>query len=286
MFDSSKSALGICARSQVLSQVLPQALVLPLVLPLVLAQVLVLALVLTPAIAGASSFAPPRAPIWAVASSFAPAARALALTARAPAALASGTLYHQIERGAPYDLVVLAGADWAARSRAAEMGRLSCLASAPLAVWTRNASFSVDTSVGGAQLAQLLRDENTRVLLPDPRIAPAGVAARQLLADLGVADRPDLLYAGSAAHSLHLARQGAADLVLLPLPLLSKLREGRVLARVSHCCQLPYHALLLNDSAAGRALFAALTAPAAHRVLAALGYSTSTGAAGCGGGAD
>ena len=202
-------------------------------------------------------------------------------------ALASGTLYHQIERGAPYDLVVLAGADWAARSRAAEMGSLSCLATAPLAVWTRNANFSananfsIDTSFGGGQLAQLLRDKKNRVLLPDPRIAPAGLAARQLLADLGVADRPDLLYAGSAAHSLHLARQGAADLVLLPLPLLSKLREGRVLARVRHCCHLPYHALLLNDSAASRTLFAALTAPAARGVLATLGYSSGDGNPGC-----
>lgn len=191
----------------------------------------------------------------------------------------SGTIFHQLQRGAPYDLVIFAGTDFSDLAQSQfQPSQRACLGEAAMALWAPNLSLSPEA------LRRLLKRPSTTLAVPDARTAPAGKAALELLRLWDAERHPGILTGGSAAHTAHLAIRSATDLALVPLPQIRALQRhqkgqgqganGTLLLAPKHCCHLSYHAILLKDSPAARHLFAALSGERARQILRNEGYKT------------
>ena len=177
---------------------------------------LVLALALAPVTVRAEEA------LIAVAANFADVARFLAADygARTGHAItvatgSTGKIYAQIVHGAPYDAML--SADQARPARLEEEGRAVpgsrfTFATGRLALW------SADPAMIGADGAQTLRVGNfARLAIANPKLAPYGVAARQVLERLGLWDAlSGKLAIGQNIGQTHaLASSGAAELGLV-----------------------------------------------------------------------
>lgn len=153
----------------------------------------------------------------AVASSFAPPMEALAEAWEAEtghevrlAPGATGLLHAQIVRGAPFDLFLSADRERPARLEAAGLGLdRHTYARGVLALW----------SVGGDAGPDALMGPAGRLAIPDPEVAPYGVAAMQAMEALGT-EPAALLMGQNASQALLFAVTGNADHALTAASLL------------------------------------------------------------------
>ncbi len=126
----------------------------------------------------------------AVASNFAEPMKALAAAYEAQsghrvlvASASSGKLFAQIQQGAPFDLFFSADEE---KPKALELsghavkGSRFTYAKGTLALWSRDQDIDADA------LQRLATDQNLRVALANPALAPYGLAAKQVLEQVGL----------------------------------------------------------------------------------------------------
>ena len=127
----------------------------------------------------------------------------------------TGQLYAQIIRGAPYDLLLAADQDRPARLESqgrAVAGSRFTYARGRLVLW------SVDALLIGDDPDNLLRHgEFRRLALANPRLAPYGLAAWQVLGRLGVRERlaNRLVRGENVAQAYAMAASGNAELAFV-----------------------------------------------------------------------
>lgn len=221
--------------------------------------------------------------VVAVASNFAPtlAALAPAFSAASGHALklssgSSGKFATQIAAGAPFD--VLLSADAATPARLLQEGHgvagsAFSYASGRLVLWSRQAGL-VDAD--GAVLASA----RFRFLaIANPRLAPYGLAAQQVLAARGLLPVLEgrIVSAESVAQAFQFAATGQADLAFVAWSQVKSLGGAGSHWLVPEALHAPLRqdALLLRSAAdkpAARALLAWLQGPVARDIIAGAGY--------------
>lgn len=131
---------------------------------------------------------------------------------------ASGALATQILQGAPFDLFFSADAERPQRLVDAGLaGPATTYAYGLLALWSPRLT--------PATAAQLSHPSVRFVAIPDPRLAPYGLAAEAVLAELGLLHQLRLVRGQSVGQSLQHIASGAADLGFVAL---SQLRTIKV----------------------------------------------------------
>lgn len=211
----------------------------------------------------------------AVASNFAPTLRTLAEAYPEPVRLrlslgSSGALTTQVLQGAPFDLLFSADAERPAHLVAAGLAEAPMTyALGVLALWSPRL-----TPAGPEQLTH----PSVRfVATPDAQLAPYGVAADVVLAELGLLHTRRLVRGHSVGQSLQHVASGAADLGFVAL---SQLRTLQV---PEEQVWLPPSAPLLTQQAvvlkrttqpdAARAFLRwVVHSPEAHHILTRAGY--------------
>ena len=148
-----------------------------------------------------------------------------------PAYGSSGTLFAQIENGAPFD--VFLSADVSFPRRLSESGRaqkesLFLYATGHLVVWVPETS-PLDVAQLGARA--LLDSRIRKVAIANPEVAPYGAAAVAALKYLGVYDalQLKLVRGENVAQAAQFVQSGAADagIISLSLALSPKMKGGR-----------------------------------------------------------
>lgn len=211
----------------------------------------------------------------AVASNFAPTLRTLAEAYPEPVTLrlslgSSGALTTQILQGAPFDLLFSADAERPAHLAAAGLAEPPMTyALGVLALWSPRR-----TPAGPEQLAH---PSVGFVAIPDARLAPYGVAAEAVLAELGLLHALRLVRGQSVGQSLQQVASGAAELGFVALSQLRTLQvpDEQVWLPPS-APLLTQQAVVLKRSAQPDAAHAFLHwvvhSPEAHHILIAAGY--------------
>ena len=124
---------------------------------------------------------------------------------------ASAMLAQQVENGAPYDLFLSANAayiDQLAAKRKIEPNSVRAYAQGRVGlVWKDGKSHDIK---------ELTADWVRFVAIPNPKLAPYGVAAQQALEHLGIwqAVEPKVVYGENVRQTLQLFESGNADAVL------------------------------------------------------------------------
>lgn len=178
----------------------------------------------------------------------------------------SGQLAAQIRNGAPYDLYLAASIQYARELEATghlKSGSVMAYATGRLGLWSKSGKVKA--------LDELSKETVIHVAIPNPAHAPYGMAAKQLLENLGYWPRlkPKLVFAENARQSVQFAERGNADAVITSWSLLFDRPEavrlpdrypllvqgGGVVARSSRGFEAT-KALIYLRSPAGRALLA------------------------------
>ncbi len=188
---------------------------------------------------------------------------------------ATGRLYAQIVNGAPHQVFLAADTARPARlerdGRAVPgtrftyaEGRLMLCGSAP-ALRTKG-------------LKVLTEGKFDRLAMANPRLAPYGRAAREMLEHLGLAEtlRPRIVRGENIGQTFHFVRSGAADLGLVALSQVLALpeRERPACTPVPGNLHAPIlqQAVLLKDTPATRAFLDFLRSPEAREIIRRHGY--------------
>lgn len=142
----------------------------------------------------------------------------------------SGMLARQIANGAPFDLYLSANEDFVrdlARSGQLEADTVRAYATGRLGLW------SADGTV--RTLQDLLRRDVRHIAIPNPRHAPYGLAAEQMLRKLGLWEKLEgkLVLGENVRQSFEYARTGNADAVITSWTLLHD-RGGVLLPDSGH----------------------------------------------------
>ncbi len=193
----------------------------------------------------------------------------------------TGTLYAQIRNAAPYDVFLAADERRPAlleRAGDAVPGTRFTYAVGRIALWSATPGRA---SAGAA----LLEGGDFRALaIANPKTAPYGAAAQQVLAHLGLWERlqPRLVQAENIAQAYQFVASGNASLGFVALAQLQDPAVAPVnaadywLPPAQWYRPLVQQAVLLRhgaDNAAARAWLAYLRGPAARDVITALGYA-------------
>jgi len=133
----------------------------------------------------------------------------------------SGTLYAQIQNGAPFDLFLSADAAYPralAKAGKADADTLINYASGALAIWVRAGSRLDFDRLG---LAALGDEAVAHVAIANPAHAPYGRAAEEAIDEAGMSDRlkARLVLGENVAQALQFAQSGAADAAIVALSL-------------------------------------------------------------------
>lgn len=223
----------------------------------------------------------------AVAANFAEAAEALLPFFRATTGHdlqlttgSTGKLYAQIGAGAPFDLLLSADAATPARLLAegrAVAGSDFTFAIGRLALW------SADPARIGTEGPAALEDEGLRfVAIANPELAPYGIAAREVLANLGLWEglRPKIVMGQNIGQTHSMVATGAAELGFVALSAILSPRARNPGSRwdVPDDLFTPIRqdaVLLLHgaDNAAAIAFLDFLRTPDAAKVIEAFGYA-------------
>ena len=128
----------------------------------------------------------------------------------------SGTLFAQIQNGAPFDVFLSADVDYPKRlaaAGAADVNTLKVYATGHLVLWTRRET-KLDLSRG---LASLTDGRVRHVAIANPKIAPYGRAAVAALRSARLYDtlQPKLVTGDSLAQAAQLVESGNADVGVL-----------------------------------------------------------------------
>jgi molybdate transport system substrate-binding protein len=129
----------------------------------------------------------------------------------------SGSLAHQIEQGAPFDVFLSANDQYVAELAAS--GRIDA-ASVEVYAQGRIALWSLTTTI--RSLEDLKKPEVKHVAIPNPEHAPYGVAARKALESRGVWKDVEakIVYGENVRQALQFAESGNADAVITSWTLL------------------------------------------------------------------
>jgi molybdate transport system substrate-binding protein len=184
----------------------------------------------------------------------------------------SGQMVQQARAGAPYQLLLLADAAHAARlampgvqRRPYALGRLALVARAGTGV----------RDLAGLKAA-IAAGRVRHLAIANPAHAPYGVAARAVLAGLGLADTAPRVLGDNVAQALSFVASGAADAGLVALPLARPLAGAElVVVPVPPALHPPLVQTLVLMPGAGpaaRGLAAYLTGPQGRAALAAAGF--------------
>ena len=183
----------------------------------------------------------------------------------------SGQMVQQAMNGAPFQLLLLADASHADRLAAAvpgverrpyALGRLALVA-------TRASGITDLASLKAAILAGRIR----HLAIANPVHAPYGVAARAVLAGLGIT--APLVLGENVAQALSFVSTGAAEAGLVALPLARAASGGLMVVPVSPALHPPLvQTLVLMPGArpAARGLANRLTGPQGRAALALAGF--------------
>ena len=188
----------------------------------------------------------------------------------------TGKSYAQIKNGAPFDVLLAADDETPARlAREGDAVRTQTYAIGKLALWSADA-----TRIDGTD--SILRNSAyNKLAVANPKLAPYGAAAMQVLAKLGLADAAiDKFVVGENIGQTHqFVASGNADIgfvALSQITLDGKLTGGSAW-RVPATLYTPIRqdaALLKHgaDNPAARALLDFLKTPQAHAVIRGYGY--------------
>jgi molybdate transport system substrate-binding protein len=183
----------------------------------------------------------------------------------------SGQMVQQAMGGAPFQLLLLADASHAARLAAARPGverRPYALGRLALVARPGSGITSLDALAAAIRTGRL-----RRLAIANPAHAPYGVAARAVLAGLGLADAP-LALGDNVAQALSFVATGAADAGLVALPL-ARGQKGLVVVPVlpeRHPPLVQTLAIMPGAGVQARALADAITGPRGRAALQAAGF--------------
>jgi molybdate transport system substrate-binding protein len=129
----------------------------------------------------------------------------------------SGSLAHQVENGAPFDVFLSANDQYVkdlAASGHVDPSSVIVYATGRLALWSRDGSVK--------SLDDLKKPSVKHLAIPNPEHAPYGVAARQALEDrkLWTQIQPKIVYGENVSQALQFAESGNADAVITSWTLL------------------------------------------------------------------
>ncbi len=188
---------------------------------------------------------------------------------------ATGRLYAQILNGAPHQ--VFLAADTARPARLERIGRAVSGTRFTYAEGRLMLCGNIP-SLHTKGLRVLAEGKFNRLAMANPRLAPYGRAAREVLEHLGLAQdlRFRIVRGENIGQTFHFVRSGAADLGLVALSQVLALPADE---RPS-CIPVPkklhapilQQAVLLKDSPAARAFLAFLRSPEARKIIRHHGY--------------
>jgi molybdate transport system substrate-binding protein len=129
----------------------------------------------------------------------------------------SGSLAHQIENGAPFDVFLSANDQYVkdlAASGHVDPATVFVYATGKLALWSRDGSVK--------SVEDLTKPQVKHLAIPNPEHAPYGVAARQALENRKLWDQiqPKIVYGENVSQALQFAESGNADAVITSWTLL------------------------------------------------------------------
>ena len=189
---------------------------------------------------------------------------------------ASGRLYAQILHGAPFDAFFSADSE---RPRKLEHsghaidGSRFTYAIGKLVLWSRDRSL-----IGSDGRATLKAGRFDRLAIANPRLAPYGRAAAQVLENIGFAARNKIVRGENVGQAYQFVHSGAADLGFVAASQLVGGNDAETGSRWDIPPQLydpiEQQAVLLNDSPAAKAFVAWLRTDAARRIIRQQGYET------------
>ena len=190
----------------------------------------------------------------------------------------TGKFYAQIKNGAPYDVLLSADQETPARlekESLAMVGQTFTYAVGKLVLWSRQAGL-----VDGR--GEVLRSESFRRLsIANPRLAPYGAAAQEVMEKLGVwkSLQPKLVFGENIAQAYQFVSSGNAELGFVAY---SQIREpGKEAVGSFWLVPRTLHAPLRQDaallkraeqSAAAREFLAFVRSGAARELIQAYGY--------------
>ena len=192
---------------------------------------------------------------------------------------ATGKFYAQVRNGAPFAVLLAADDETPARMQKeglAVTGSAFTYAIGQLVLW------SADSSVVDAQGAVLNAPLNGKLALADPKLAPYGAAALQVLQQRGLADklRPHFVLGENIAQTFQFVKTGNASMGFVALS--QVMQDGKVTSGSAWLVPAALHepirqdAVLLQQGAnnpAAKALLQYLRTDAARAVIRAYGYS-------------
>jgi molybdate transport system substrate-binding protein len=130
----------------------------------------------------------------------------------------SGSLAHQIENGAPFDVFLSANDQYVkelAAKGAVDPASVIVYATGRLGLWSRNGSVK--------SIEDLTKPSVVHIAIPNPEHAPYGVAAKQALENRGIWKRVEskIVYGENVTQALQYAESGNADAVITSWTLLN-----------------------------------------------------------------
>jgi molybdate transport system substrate-binding protein len=184
---------------------------------------------------------------------------------------ASATLAQQIENGAPYDIFLSANAQFI--DRLAHNGRIDPASVRAYAIGRLGLLWRDGKEHPFKDLAS---DWVRFVALPNPQLAPYGLAARQALEHAGIwqAVQPKIVYGEDVRQTLQLFESGNADAVLTSDSLLQG-RQAQLVPADWHDPILQKAGIVANTAhhAAARQFLDFLRTPGANAIFESFGLS-------------
>ncbi|MEY2879910.1 MAG: hypothetical protein RLZZ15_2290 [Verrucomicrobiota bacterium] len=195
---------------------------------------------------------------------------------------ASGTLFAQIQNGAPFDVFLSADTDYPRRLVAGGFGDAASLrtfATGRLVLWTLRPDLNLE------DLAAVVRDPGVKkIALTQPATAPYGRAAQAVLAQLGLSAvaQPKLVLGENVTQTAQFVATRNADvgfiaLALVRAPTLANRGRWVDVPPALHASVSLDHAAVLTlrgaTNPAARAFLEFLTGDAAQKILRDFGYA-------------
>jgi molybdate transport system substrate-binding protein len=222
----------------------------------------------------------------AVAGNFAAPMRALAQVFEAQTGIqltvvtgSSGKHYAQIRQGAPFDVFFAADSERPARLEQAGLavaGSRFTYATGQLALW------SPDPAKMGNGSKILKNGDFARLAMANPRLAPYGAAAQEVLSQLGLwqALQPKIVRGENVLQAFQFVQSGAAELGFVALAQIVQPGADRAgsywLVPESLHSPIEQQAVILKPSANAEALMRFMRSAQATEIIGAYGYSTGS----------
>jgi len=190
----------------------------------------------------------------------------------------TGKLYSQIENGAPFEVFLAADSKRPAKAESAGLavaGSRFTYAMGKLALWSSQAGKFSD---GEAYLKQ---GAFTRAAIANPKTAPYGMAAQQVMEHLGVWNKLQhkMVRGDSIAQTFQFAATGNAEVGFVALSQVKAWKEGKGsvwMIPQAYYAPIEQQAVLLKKgeaSEAAKAFLEFLTGSEARKVITDYGYS-------------